>query len=81
MGQDKERAYIENIHFVNLYKTQRRDDDFARWVKELDAELAKRGLSIVDLDTVVIMNVHENGLLAPDYAQMVADTPRATKGG
>lgn len=81
MAKESDQAYVENIHFVNLYRNQRRDDAFARWVKELDAELTKRGLSIVTVvDTLGIVNAHANGLSVRDYADNLARAAVA-KGG
>ena len=81
MAEESDQAYVDNIHFVNLYKNQRRDDAFARWVKELDAELTKRGLSIVTaMDTLGIVNAHANGLLPRDFAENLARAA-AAKGG
>ena len=76
--KESDQAYVEKLHFVNFYKNQRRDDAFARWVQELDAELTKRGLSIVDVvDALGIVNAHANGLSVRDYAENLARTSRA----
>ena len=81
MAGGREQVYIENIRFVQAYQNSRRDDAFTQWVKELDAELTKRGLSIVDaMDALGIVNANANGLSVRDYAENLVRAA-AAKGG